>query len=359
MSDYSLNSTPEQRLAWAREHLERRQRRREQRAFIKKHSAIEREERANAAEQKAHQEAGRIARDQKLAWIYARASHADNSDTDSIPAQIDRCKRRFHASWEDRGYMLANIEPDRITSASKINFFDRTNGGLIGRLAMPGDVILVDKMNRIFRSLADFVNTQKDLDNRGILLEIGDCCFCSDPNNPFYRAMITMMALFAEMESAQISMRIKQAFDRRREAGAETYQCVPYGVTTVRMVKEGYGDKPLKFRQWNTWERSIMNAVCIKADKEGWSCKDVTEWLNFVALKDTKVPAHTSKHLTYPLTEYMVLQMYWWEKMFRIYGCKDVKQTIGMKSRHGTWPNGKLPFKWEKIQKIGWLPLPE
>lgn len=358
MSDYSLKSTAEQRLAFARAHLERKQRQREARAFFKKHSAIEREERANAAEQKAHQEAGRITKDQKLAWIYARASHADNSDTDSIPAQIDRCKRRFHASWEDRGYMLANIEPDRITSASKINFFDRTNGGLIGRLAQAGDVILVDKMNRIFRSLADFVNTQKDLDNRGILLEIGDCCFCSDPNNPFYRAMITMMALFAEMESAQISMRIKQAFDRRQEAGADTCHKMPYGVITVRMVKEGYGEKPLKFRQWQPWERAMMNAVCIKADKEGWSCKDVTEWLNNVVLKDCKIP-HKSPNLSYPLSEWQVLSMYWWEKMFRIYGCKDVKQTRGMKSQKSTWPNGKLPFKWEKIQKIGWLPLPE
>lgn len=359
MSEQKSPAKPYDPAERVRQYLADRQRKREARAFFKKHSAIEREERATAAEQQAHHEAGRVARDQKLAWIYARASHVDNSDTDSIPAQIDRCKRRFHASWEDRGYMLANIEPDRITSASKINFFDRTNGGLIGRLALPGDVILVDKMTRIFRSLADFVMTQKDLDNRGILLEIGDCCFCSDPNNPFYRAMITMMALFAEMESAQTSMRIKAAFDRRQQAGAETAPIMPYGVTTVRMVKEGYGEKPLKFRQWNHWERAIMNAVCIKADKEGWSQKEVTDWLNFVSLKDTKVPSNKSDHLTYPLTERMVLSMYWWEKMFRIYGVKDVKQTRGMKSQQGDWPNGKLSFKWEKIQKIGWLPLPE
>jgi DNA invertase Pin-like site-specific DNA recombinase len=358
MSDQNFVGTPEQRLAWVRARLEIKQRRREERAFFRKHSAIEREERVVEAEKQAHQEAGRFSKDQKLAWIYARASHVENSDTDSIPAQIDRCKRRFHASWEERGYMLANIEPDRITSASKINFFDRTNGGLIGRLAMPGDVILVDKMTRIFRSLADFVMTQKDLDNRGILLEIGDCCFCSDPNNPFYRAMIVMMAMFAEMESAQTSMRIKQAFDRRREAGADTNSRVPYGVITVRMVKEGYGEKPLKFRQWQTWERSVMNTVCIKADKEGWSCKEVTDWLNLVVLKDCKIP-HKSPNLSYPLTEWMVLSMYWWEKMFRIYGAKDVKQTRGMKSQQGDWPNGKLPFKWEKIQKVGWLPLPE
>ena len=344
-------------VAMLRYTMDLRRRRREERAFFKKHSALEREERAIEAEKQAHIEAGRPHRDQKLAWIYARASHADNSDTDSIPAQIARCERRFRASWEERGYMLANIEPDRITSASKINFFDRTNGGLIGRLAQKDDVILVDKMTRIFRSLSDFVMTQKELDNRGVLIEIGDCAFSSDPNNPFYRAMIVMMAMFAEMESAQTSMRIKQAFDRRREAGADTNK-PPYGVEMYRMVKAGYGEKPLKFRKWQTWERSMMNAVCIKADKEGWSCKDITEWLNKVVLKDCKIP-HKSANLSYPLTEAMVLRMYWWEKTFRFHGITDVKDTRGMKVSMEGWKRGNLPLRWEALQKAGWLPLPE
>jgi len=357
MNNDEMNKTAEQ-LARLRNHMERKLRRRAERAFFKYHSELERREREEAAEQKAHEEAGRISRDQKLAWIYARASHAENSDTDSIPAQIDRCRRRFHASWESRGYMLANIEPDRITSASKINFFDRTNGGLIGRLAQAGDVILVDKMTRIFRSLPDFVMTQKELDNRGILMEIGDCAFCSDPNNPFYRAMIVMMAMFAEMESAQTSMRIKQAFDRRREAGADIIGTPPFGVEMVRIVKPGYGEKPLKFRQWQKWERSIMNAVCIKADKEGWSQKEVTDWLNLVVLREKKIP-HKSANFKYPLTESMVLRMYWWEKMFRLYSVSDVKQTRGMSISKAGWIHGTLALRWEAIQKIGWLPLPE
>ena len=349
--------TPEQRLAWVRKQIDARRRRKEQRAFLRYHSQLERKEREEAAERKANEDAGRTNRDQKLAWIYARASHVDNSDTDSIPAQIARCKQRFHANWESRGYMLANIEPDRITSASKINFFDRTNGGLIGRLAQAGDVILVDKMNRIFRSLPDFVMTQKSLDDRGIVMEIGDCAFCSDPNNPFYRAMIVMMAMFAEMESAQTSMRIKQAFGRRLEVGADVSR-VPYGVETYRIVQPGYGDKPLKFRRWSQWERSMMNAVCIKADKEGWSQKEVTDWLNLVVLKDCKIP-HKSPNLSYPLTKSMVLRMYWWEKTFRLHGIKDVKQTRGLKVTHAGWKHGNLPMNWDKIQKAGWLPLPE
>lgn len=338
--------------------MDLRRRRREERALFKKWSAIEKLEREEAAQQKAREEAGRISPDQKLAWIYARASHADNSDTDSIPAQIARCERRFRASWEERGYMLAKIEPDRITSASKINFFDRTNGGIIGRLAQAGDVILVDKMTRIFRSLPDFVMTQKQLDERGILIEIGDCAFSSDPNNPFYRAMIVMMAMFAEMESAQTSMRIKQAFDRRREAGADVIHKVPYGVEMYRCIKQGYGDKPLKFRRWQPWERSIMNAVCIKADQEGWTCREITEWLNKVVLKDCKIP-HKSPNLSYPLTESMVLRMYWWEKTFRFHGVTDVKDTRGLNVRHAGWKNGNLPLRWEALQKVGWLPLPE
>lgn len=302
------------------------------------------------------EEAGRSSADQKLAWIYARASHASNSNTDSVPAQIERCTMRFKFSWEPKGYVLAKIQPDLVTSAAKVNFFDRASGSTIGRLAQSGDVILVDKMDRIFRSLTDFCNTQKDLDERGILLEIGDCAFCSDPANPFYRAMISMMAMFAEMESRQKSIRVKDVFRRRLDAGADIHYNVPYGTMLIRRRRAGWGEKPLLFREWDTYARAIQNSICQKADLEGWSLERVTKWLNEEVFPDGKMKFN-HPCLTYPLNEKKVLKLYWWEKMFRLYGITDAKQT-----RLQNWDMsqfGKLPRSWTKLQQVGWIPLPE
>jgi DNA invertase Pin-like site-specific DNA recombinase len=323
-------------------------------------SAVYKEEKADlqAKEKFARDlaDAGRPDKDTKLAWIYARASHVTNSDTDSVPAQIERCRMRFKMNWEPKGYVLARIKPDLVTSASKINFFNRTNGAAIGRLATAGDVILVDKMDRIFRSLADFCNTQKELDERGVILEIGDCMFCSDPKNPFYKAMIAMMAMFAEMEAAQKSVRIKDVFARRLQAGAEINGIMPIGIMLVKRRREGFGEKPLKFREWDPWWRSIQNAICVKADIEGWTCEQIKDWLNTeVFMGGKKFVRATTMYVSYPVTEKMVTMMYWWEKMYRMYGFTDAKQTRNWD--YSTF--GKLKQDWKTLKNIGWLPLPE
>lgn len=349
--------TPEQRLDILRTMNNRREKRRRDRAWWKARGQEEKEQRERDQQQQEHREAGRDAPDQKLAWIYARASHRSNSDTDSVSAQIDRCKRRFHASWEARGYALAKVQPDLVTSASKVAFFNRNSGGTIGRLAQADDVILVDKMDRIFRSTKDFILTQEDLDSRGILLEIGDCAFCSDPNNPFYRVMIVMMSQFAEMESRRLSYRIKESFSRRTEAGASITAKVPAGLWLVKRKRDGYGQKPLSFLEWNVWERSLMNAVCQKADLENWSCKDVTEWLNHVVLRGENVK-QKSCWMKYPVTRNHTLRLYFWEKIWRLYGVTDADETKKFQNP-SHWEYGRPVRNWERLQKMGWLPLPE
>jgi hypothetical protein len=212
-------------------------------------------------------------------------------------------------------------------------------------------------MDRIFRSTKDFILTQEDLDKRGIMLEIGDCAFCSDPNNPFYRAMIVMMSQFAEMESRRLSYRIKEAFARRDEADADHRSTLPAGIKRVRIARTGYGEKPLCFREWNVWERSLMNAICQKADLENWTCREVTEWMNNIVLRNERTRLKDkSCWMKYPLTEKAVLRMYFWEKVFRLYGITNARAT-----RHDRmkWEYGKPTRTWAALQRLGWLPLPE
>jgi DNA invertase Pin-like site-specific DNA recombinase len=294
---------------------------------------------------------GRSTRDQKLAWIYARASHASNSDTDSVPAQVERLKKRFERDWEEKGYKLAPPQMDLITSAYKTSFQSRNGGATIFKEMQAGDVILVDKFDRAFRNLADAVNTMESLSQRGVEIDIANLGMNS--TQPWYKIVVAILGAVAEMESTNKSERIKECFSRRREVGADVSPSgLPSGTKLERRGVSGLGQKPLAFRVWDTWVRSIQNSICVKADREGWTLEHVRDWLNKEVLKNTPIPKKTP-HLKYPLTKGMVLRLYWWEKMYRMAGITDVRATKTIKQDFG-----ELPKNWEKLQKLGWLELP-
>lgn len=293
---------------------------------------------------------GRSTRDQKLAWIYARASHSSNSDTDSVPAQIERMKQRFERDWEEKGYKLAPPQSDLITSAYKTAFQSRNGGSVIFKEMQAGDVILVDKFDRAFRNLADAVNTMQALEKRGVEIDIANLGMNS--TQPWYKIVVAILGAVAEMESKNKSERNRECAQRRREVGAEVCGRLPYGIKIERRSVSGFGQKPLAFRVWDTWARSIQNAICIKADKEGWTLQQVRNWLNKEVLRNTPIPAKT-RGLSYPVSNVMVLKLYWWEKMYRMAGITDVRATKTIKEDFG-----ELPKDWVKLQQLGWLDLP-
>lgn len=79
------------------------------------------------------------------------------------------------------------------------------------------DMVLVWKLDRFSRSLADFIGTQKRLDAAGIAI-----ASYSDPidtSTPTGRAMLQIIAVFAELESATIRYRVKNALAAQARAG--------------------------------------------------------------------------------------------------------------------------------------------
>lgn len=89
-----------------------------------------------------------------------------------------------------------------------------------------GDTLVVHKLDRMGRSVTDVVNTIEDLNNRGVGLVIIDLNIDtrreqSGISNAMTKAMLTMIAAFAEVERTMIQERTAAGIERAKAAGVK------------------------------------------------------------------------------------------------------------------------------------------
>lgn len=109
-----------------------------------------------------------------------------------------------------------------------------------------GDVVIATKLDRMFRSAADALNSLEDLKARGISLHLidlqGDCT-----GNGVARLVFTILAAVAEAERERITERILEVKHRQREEGQFIGGRVPFGwtLTGSGLVKDPIQQKAL------------------------------------------------------------------------------------------------------------------
>ncbi|HMF12443.1 MAG TPA: recombinase family protein [Gemmataceae bacterium] len=88
-------------------------------------------------------------------------------------------------------------------------------------------VVVVAKLDRLFRSVADAANVIDDFDKRGIqLMTIAESF---DMTSPYGRAMAQMASVFAELERAMNRERMRSAMSVKRPGGERISGHAPYG----------------------------------------------------------------------------------------------------------------------------------
>jgi DNA invertase Pin-like site-specific DNA recombinase len=92
---------------------------------------------------------------------------------------------------------------DAGVSAYKVPFVKRPAGAEIMAEAKAGDMVVVLRPDRMFRSIHDMANTVALLKSRGIFLYVADIGLRTD--QPFGETMVSMLSLVAEIESKEIS----------------------------------------------------------------------------------------------------------------------------------------------------------
>lgn len=160
--------------------------------------------------------------------IYCRQS-VDKKDSISIEQQEQACKAfafgTSYSVYSDRGYTGANT--NRPGFASLMNDI---RSGIIEK-------VIVYKVDRISRSLQDFVGIYSEFEKKGV--EFVSCNEQFDTSTAMGKATLQIIMVFAELERNMIQKRVKDNFYERAKKGLFLAGVAPYGFKKIPVVIEG------------------------------------------------------------------------------------------------------------------------
>lgn len=157
------------------------------------------------------------------AALYARVSTIQQTDKDSIPAQVDALKKYA----EEHNYEIQDIYIDDGISGSLLAERDELQRLLSNVEAGNIDIILVCKLDRWFRSVKHYMTVQEILDKHNVPWKT--IWESYETVSPTGRLMVTQMLAFAEYECANTSLRINKTFDYKRQNREILSGKVPFG----------------------------------------------------------------------------------------------------------------------------------
>jgi DNA invertase Pin-like site-specific DNA recombinase len=168
----------------------------------------------------------------------------------AIEEAASRMGRTVDAWFQD----ASSIGPDGAIddSVSGKVFIERRKAGreLCERLRR-GDVVVVARIDRAFRSLTDCAQCLDRWERMGVAIHICDLAGQMDIGTPMGKAMVQMLAVFAELERKMISQRTREALALRKRKGHANGRFPGYG-----------------FRWERRWDREQLRHVNVKVDDE-------------------------------------------------------------------------------------------
>ena len=131
-----------------------------------------------------------------------------------------RCSTtRQDLSVQKKGLIDLGVSPGLIYRDKGLTGTKRERPGLDQALAAvrEGDVFVVTKLDRLARSVPDARDIAKQLEEKGVKLQIGSMLY--DPSDPMGKMFFNMLATFAEFESDLIRMRTREGMAMARAKG--------------------------------------------------------------------------------------------------------------------------------------------
>ena len=165
---------------------------------------------------------------QKYDAIYCRQS-VDRVDSISSESQIEYCQYETrggaYKTFTDKGYSGKNVDRPQFQI-----MMDAIRRGEVNR-------VIVYKLDRISRSVMDFMNLFTEFQQYGV--EFVSCTEKFDTSSPMGRAMLKIIVVFAELERETIQQRVMDAYMSRSRKGFYMGGRIPYGYKLEPFTIEG------------------------------------------------------------------------------------------------------------------------
>ena len=158
----------------------------------------------------------------KVVAIYARQS-VEKKDSVSIETQIDEASKGLKSFkvFADKGYSGKDTSRPEFQK-----MMTDIKNDLIG-------TVIVYKLDRISRNLLDFHQMYAEMKKHGC--EIVSKTESFDTSSPLGKAMMNILAVFAEMERDNIVLRVKDNLSYRIKSGAWGAGVAPFGFENARI----------------------------------------------------------------------------------------------------------------------------
>lgn len=155
---------------------------------------------------------------------YARVStQAQADEGESLEVQ----QRQIEGWCHMQALRLDTMFVERGVSGS-VKVTERPRGGAMWSALKPGDVVVAAKLDRLFRSALDALQSVEDLRARGVslvLLDLGG----DISGNGLSKLFLTIAAAFAEAERDRIRERISQTKKDQKDRGRYLGGKIPFG----------------------------------------------------------------------------------------------------------------------------------
>lgn len=204
-----------------------------------------------------------------MIYLYCRVS------TDKQENGRDAQAQRLRDWASDQPYELI---VDEDVSAFSVPLNKRPAGKLMCDRLQRGDIVVVTKVDRAFRSTLDMATTRQNWRSLGIHLEIIDLPDAF--RTPEGELFLTMKVAFAQYESFQHGQRKREVYAHKRKTGQPYSWTRPYGWKRTKdkrgklvgyepdAKEQALGRRVLEMRRAGKSWWSIASDVCLAGDRK-------------------------------------------------------------------------------------------
>src|SRR6516162_7342916 len=214
----------------------------------------------------------------KDAISYIRVSSEEQADSGlGLEAQ----RQRITAYCTMKGLRLVEVFEDPGISGGKPLASRPAGSRLLAAARKNKAVVVVAKLDRLFRSVADAASIIADFDKKRIQLVAIAEGF--DMTNPYGRAMAQMASVFAELERAMIRERTRSAMSVKRARGERISGHAPYGWDFGRnglLVENAREQKIISRMRRMHAEGMSYRGIAVRLDEEGIRPKRGKRWIH-------------------------------------------------------------------------------